>query len=619
MSDTYLKTIRIAGLLAVYVVVLLISLSLAMLVRFDFNVPAEYWTRFLISLPWIILLKVLLLSVFGQFRSLLTFFSLPDAKRIAMAMGAAALVEAAVWWLVGAEIVIPRGVIITDMLLSFLLLASMRSIMRVYRESLFISDHSSERSARKKTLIIGAGSSGATLLREILSKPGLAMNVVGFVDDDLSKIGSSIHARPIYGPITRLAEIIEHLGVGKAVIAMPGAKPTVVREVVAVLNQACVETDILPSVVQLLHREVTVSHLRQLEPEDLLGRDPVLLDDEEIAAVVKDRVAMVTGAGGSIGSELCRQLAAHLPEKLVLIERSEPSLFAIEQELRKAFPFLAIEPLAINVCEEGQMSAAFDMHSPSLVFHAAAHKHVPLMESQPAEALLNNVYGTEIVCRLAGTHQCSKLVLISTDKAVNPTNVMGASKRMAELVVQEYQRISGPGACAFSVVRFGNVLGSSGSVIPVFHKQIAEGGPVTVTHPEVTRYFMSIPEAVGLILQSAMQACGGEIFVLDMGEPVKITDLARQMIELSGFRPEEDIKIAYVGLRPGEKLYEEPIHAMENVGPTRHPKVRLLKNNRSHSPLPVLKELCHLRPMLSRTGNADIRRIMKTFVPEFHV
>jgi len=619
MNDTYSKTIRISGLLVVYVVILVFSLVLAVFVRFDFNVPQEYWGRVLISLPWIILIKVGLLAAFGQFRSLLTFFSLPDAKRIAMAMGIAALLELAAWWIVGADKVIPRGVIVTDMLLSFLLLSSMRSALRVYRESMFVSEYSSKLSARKRTLIIGAGSSGAALLREILSKPGLSMNVVGFVDDDPAKVGSSIHARPIYGPIARLAEIIEHLIVAKVVLAMPGAKPAVVREVVAVVNKAGVEVDILPSFVQLLHREVTISHLRQLEPEDLLGRDPISLDDAEIDKVIRDRVAMVTGAGGSIGSELCRQLAEHLPRKLILVERSEPALFSIEQELRRTFPFLAVEPLAVNVCEEGQMLSAFESHAPALVFHAAAHKHVPLMESQPAEAVLNNVYGTEIVCRLAGMHGCEKLVLISTDKAVNPTNVMGATKRMAELVVQEYQRITAPNGCAFSVVRFGNVLGSSGSVIPVFHRQIAEGGPVTVTHPEVTRFFMSIPEAVGLILQSAMQTCGGEIFVLDMGEPVKIRDLARQMIELSGFRPEEDIKIAYTGLRPGEKLYEEPIHAMENVGPTQHPKVRLLRNDRSYSDHPVLEELRRLRPLLSQTLEPDIRRIVQTFVPEFHV
>jgi FlaA1/EpsC-like NDP-sugar epimerase len=305
--------------------------------------------------------------------------------------------------------------------------------------------------------------------------------------------------------------------------------------------------------------------------------------------LIKGKVVMVTGAGGSIGSELCRQIAEQNPAKLLLIERSEPALFAIEQELIGSHRHVELVACATSVCDEESITRLFAKHRPQLVFHAAAHKHVPLMENQPAEALRNNSIGTEIVARLASLNGTAKFILVSTDKAVNPTNVMGASKRLAEMLLE--QKSSTESECAFAAVRFGNVLGSSGSVVPTFRRQIAAGGPLTVTHPEVTRYFMSIPEAVGLILQSALQAEGGEIFVLDMGDPVKIVDLARQMIELSGFKPDEDIKIEFTGLRPGEKLYEEPIHEMENIEPTSHPKVRRVRNNRSNGSGDLVAEL----------------------------
>jgi FlaA1/EpsC-like NDP-sugar epimerase len=387
----------------------------------------------------------------------------------------------------------------------------------------------------------------------------------------------------------KLAALVEELDLQKIIIAMPTAKPAVIKRLVEQINFLGVDHDILPSVAQLLHRQVTVSHLRRVDPEDLLGREAVTLDHEGIKALIKDRAVMVTGAGGSIGSELCRQIAEQNPAKLILVERSEPALFAIEQELIGSHRHVDLVASASSVCDQEAMTRLFANYQPALVFHAAAHKHVPLMESQPAEAIRNNAIGTSIVAGLAAGHGTAKFVLVSTDKAVNPTNVMGASKRLAEMLIE--QKSLAEADCAFAAVRFGNVLGSSGSVVPTFRRQIAAGGPLTVTHPEVTRYFMSIPEAVGLILQSALQAKGGEIFVLDMGEPVKIVDLARQMIELSGFKPDEDIKITFTGLRPGEKLYEEPIHEMENVEPTSHSKLRRLRNNRSNRSGDLFTEL----------------------------
>jgi FlaA1/EpsC-like NDP-sugar epimerase len=580
---------RLVVLLAAYSAILFLSLVFALLLRFDFQVGPEYWGRFWKSILWMLPLKLVALAFFGQFRTLLTYFSLPDAKRIAAAMGVSALVATAVWFAVGGTDVIPRGVIVSDMVISFLGLTAFRTSLRVYREKLAAPADGGVPSRKRRAAILGAGSAGAALLRDIQGRQGLGLDVVCFIDDDRAKIGGALHGKQVLGPTRKLASLVEELDLQKIIIAMPTAKPAVIKRLVEQLNALGIDHDILPSVAQLLHRQVTVSHLRRVDPEDLLGRESVALDHEGINALIKGKAVMVTGAGGSIGSELCRQIAEQNPARLVLVERSEPALFVIEQELLGSHRHVDLVACASSVCDEESIARIFAQQRPQLVFHAAAHKHVPLMENQPAEALRNNSIGTEIVARLASLNGTAKFILVSTDKAVNPTNVMGASKRLAELLLE--QKSASETGCAFAAVRFGNVLGSSGSVVPTFRRQIAAGGPLTVTHPEVTRYFMSIPEAVGLILQSALQAKGGEIFVLDMGEPVKIVDLARQMIELSGFKPDEDIKITFTGLRPGEKLYEEPIHEMENVEPTSHPKVRKLHNNRSNNPGDLIAEL----------------------------
>jgi FlaA1/EpsC-like NDP-sugar epimerase len=580
---------RLCVLLAAYLAILFLSLVIALLLRFDFNVGPEYWARFWKTIGWLLPLKLAALAFFGQFRTLLTYFSLPDAKRIAAAMGSSALVAFAAWFVIGGTYVVPRGVIVSDMVLSFLGLTAFRTALRIYREKLSAPTVGSGTGRKRRAAILGAGTAGAALLRDIQGRQGLGLDVVCFVDDDRSKIGGTIHGKQVLGPTRSLASLVEELDLQKIIIAMPTAKPAVIKRLVEQINALGIDHDILPSVAQLLHRQVTVSHLRRVDPEDLLGREAVALDHEGIKALIKGKVVMVTGAGGSIGSELCRQIAEQNPSKLILVERSEPALFAIEQELLGSHRYIDLVACASSVCDEESISRIFSKNRPHLVFHAAAHKHVPLMESQPAEAIRNNSIGTEIVARMASLHGTTKFILVSTDKAVNPTNVMGASKRLAEMLLE--QKSATETGCAFAAVRFGNVLGSSGSVVPTFRRQIAAGGPLTVTHPEVTRYFMSIPEAVGLILQSALQAQGGEIFVLDMGEPVKIVDLARQMIELSGFKPDEDIKITFTGLRPGEKLYEEPIHEMENVEPTSHRKVRLLRNNRSNGIGGIVSEL----------------------------
>jgi FlaA1/EpsC-like NDP-sugar epimerase len=605
---------RVAVLAAAYAGIAFSSLVLALLLRFDFDVAPEYWQRFWSTLVWLLPLKLLALAVCGQFRSLLTYFSLPDAKNIALAIGFSGLVAIVVWFGAGGSSVVPRGVIVSDTVISFLGLALLRTVLRVYRESL-ANAVSASSGRRRRTAILGAGSAGAALLRDIQGRHGLGLDVVCFIDDDGAKIGSTLHGTPVLGPLKKLASVAAELDLQKVIIAMPTAKPSLIRKVVDQANAAGLDHDILPSVAQLLHREVTVSHLRPVDPEDLLGREAVALDKEGISGLIKGKTVLVTGAGGSIGSELCRQIAAENPAKIVLVERSEPALFAIEQELVNAHRHVETVCCASGICDEQAMESLLRKTKPALLFHAAAHKHVPLMEDQPAEALRNNSLGTEIMARLAAAHGVAKFVLISTDKAVNPTSVMGATKRIAEMVIEEYHR-EASSDCAYSAVRFGNVLGSSGSVVPTFRRQISTGGPVTVTHPEVTRYFMSIPEAVGLILQSAVQSEGGETFVLDMGDPVKIIDLARQMIELSGFAPEEDIKIVFTGLRPGEKLYEEPIHHAEDVEPTGHAKVRRLRNIRGSSPHGLIAELASFfaKPP---DNNDNVKRWLAAKIPEY--
>lgn len=609
-------------LAAIYTGLLSGCLLGALLLRFDFEVPQEFWARLWRSFLWIIPVKLILLEVNGQFRSMLSYFSLPDAKRLLQAMAASAGVMLFVWYATGGDKMLPRAAILSDLILSFLALMALRTALRIYRERFKITEkkHAVRLQKSRRVVVIGAGSASSTLLMEILSKPGLGMEVVCFLDDDPRKAGTTLHGRRIVGPRNLLPEIVRDESITKAIIAMPGASPQIIKETVQMLNELGVEHDILPSVTQLLRRNVTVSHLRHVDPEDLLGRAPEVLDNVEIQKLIEEQVVMVTGAGGSIGSELCRQLAARRPAKLLLVERSEPALYAIEQELLRDFDVGVLEPLAVSVTDEPGLNRIFEIHKPSLVLHAAAHKHVPMMERQPAEAIQNNVIGSLLVSQCAQRHGVHRCILVSTDKAVNPTNVMGATKRVAELIwgaCQQMESERGDRGTLFAAVRFGNVLGSSGSVIPTFRAQIANGGPVTVTHPEINRFFMSIPEAAGLILQSALLSRGGEVFVLDMGEPIRIQDLARQMIELCGFRPDEDIKIDFTGLRPGEKLYEEPVHQSENIQVTKHPKVRLLMNGARCDGGGVLSSVEGLKSRLNEMSKPELIEWLSLTVPEY--
>lgn len=613
MPITLAPGVRLFVLLALYALASVASLFFSYLLRFDFEIPTNYFEQARTVILWVLPLKLLLLAAFGQFRSLLSFFSFPDAKRLVLAMGIAALIMLGVWYLISPRYAPPRSVIVTDFLTLLFFLYGIRATFRVIREKA----HQTRTivASRKGTAIIGAGFSGAALCHEIQARRGLGMNVVAFFDDDPRKHGTQVHGINVYGAPERLPGLKEELGLQKAIIAMPSASSKRVREVFCILNQHGLENDILPSMSEILEKRVTVSRLRQVELQDLLGRKQVHLETDAIRETLQGSTVMITGGGGSIGTELCRQVAANFPALLVVIERSEFAAFQIEQELRSQFPELALDVQVADVRDEARLRGVLDSRRPSIVFHAAAHKHVPMMERQGAEAIMNNTLATAKLARWCADAGTSLFLLISTDKAINPTSLMGASKRLAELGLQALQQ-EFAGRIRFAAVRFGNVLGSSGSVIPIFKKQIAEGGPVTVTHPEVTRYFMTVHEAAGLVIQSATLCEGGEIFVLDMGEQMKVSDMARQMIALSGLRPGEDIEIRYIGLRPGEKLFEELWHNGERLEQTRHPKIRALVSAPPSSTL-LKAQFQEIEGNLPRMHEAELKAWIQLFVPEY--
>ena len=464
-----------------------------------------------------------------------------------------------------------EGVCIADMFATVLLLAGLRMFIRLYYEA----SQTVEVGRLKRFLIVGAGNAGEALLREIHRMPVVQYEVIGLIDDDPAKQGSHIHGIPVLGTVDKLPQICKEYNIDEIAIAMPSASHQQLRRVIQVCNGTKIRFRTVPSITDIASGKFSVSQIRDVDIKDLLGREAVQLELESIEAFAKDKVILVTGAGGSIGSEMCRQLSIFKPKLLLLVEQAENPLFYIERELRKSFPDVCMEPIICNITDKIHLDKIFDKYKPQIVIHAAAHKHVPLMELNPAQAIRNNIIGTKTVADAAEKYGVNNFVMISTDKAVNPTSIMGSSKRIAEMYIQDLSRTS---KTHFVTVRFGNVLDSEGSVVPIFKKQIAEGGPVTVTHPEMKRYFMTIPEASQLVLQAATMGKGGEIFVLDMGEPVKIADLARELITLSGFSPEEDIEIQFTHPRPGEKLFEELSIEGEDMQRTRHPKISIWKN-----------------------------------------
>ncbi|MHC4292704.1 MAG: polysaccharide biosynthesis protein [Planctomycetota bacterium] len=503
----------------------------------------------------------------------------------------------------------PQSLFLLDMAGTFLLLAGLRMVVRLYYEEF----RTIESSRLKRFLIIGAGNAGEALLREIHRMTIAQFDVVGFIDDEAAKQGISIHGIPVLGTVEQLPEICSDKDIDEIAIAIPSATHQQLRRVIQVCEGTKIRFRTVPSITDIASGKFRVSQIRDVDINDLLGREVIELDLELIETFIKDKTILVTGAGGSIGSEMCRQICLFQPKLLLLAEQAENPLFYIERELRSTFSDVLIKAVVCNITDKVRVEEVFEKHKPQVVIHAAAHKHVPLMELNPGEAIKNNTFGTKIIADASDKFGCTNFVMISTDKAVNPTSIMGSSKRIAEMYIQDLDRTSDT---HFVTVRFGNVLGSEGSVVPIFKKQIAEGGPVTVTHPEMKRYFMTIPEASQLVLQAATMGKGGEIFVLDMGEPVKIVDLARELITLSGFKVGEDIEILYMGVRPGEKLFEELRIKGEDMQATRHPKISIWKN----LPMDRNKLREGLESLSQVAGTQELGKIVnriKELVPEY--
>ena len=580
---------------------------LAYWLRFNFDIPDQYFSGMVSALAWVVPLHAAVFVALGVHRGLWRYVSVKDLQRIVLAVAlAAALVGGGVFMLQLHDV--PRSVLILQPLLLIMAMGGMRFAYRAWREHQLYGGVHLE---GEPVLILGAGDAAVMLLREL--KRSTEWRVVGLLDDEADKHGRAIDGVPVLGALREVAEHAARLQVRNVIIAMPSAAAGIRRRAAESAAAAGLTVLTVPAIDDLLSGRVSISSLRKVELEDLLGRDPIRLDDEGLHHLLTGRRVLVTGAGGSIGSELCRQIARYAPGRLVFFEQSEFALYRIEQEFAAQFPEIGIVCVVGDVKDEAGLAATFATHRPEVVFHAAAYKHVPLMENENAwQALRNNVLGTSCVAHAAMSAGVGKFVMVSTDKAVNPTNVMGASKRLAEMACQALQ-LQGSDT-QFVTVRFGNVLGSSGSVIPRFREQIARGGPVTVTHPDIIRYFMLIPEAAQLVLQAGLMGQGGEIFVLDMGEPVKIVDLARDMIRLSGYS-EEEIKIVFTGLRPGEKLYEELLADGEHTLPTLHPKLRIARAQASLSAAALDELLAWLQG--PPQDEAAVKRRLAERVPEY--
>jgi FlaA1/EpsC-like NDP-sugar epimerase len=579
----------------------------AYLLRFNFELPESFASDMLRTLVWVVPLQGVVFWFMGLYRGLWRYASVNDLRQIFLAVLVAAAMIPMVLWMFRIHAIVPRSVLVINPTLLLLIMGGSRFAYRMWKEH---GLYQGIRLRGEPVLVLGAGDAAVSLSKELSRSHDWRQ--VGFLDDDENKLGLVLNGVKVLGGIDGLPQWVERLGVCRAIIAMPRATHQQRKRVIDLCGQAGIKVLSVPAFDDLMSGRVAISQLRAIELDDLLGRDPVQLDNEGLHALLTDKVVMVTGAGGSIGAELCRQIARFEPSRLLLYEQSEFSLYNIEQELQINQPDLECEYLIGDVCNEPRLDQVMGKYHPAVIFHAAAYKHVPLMEVQNAwQAVRNNVLGTWCVASAAQRHGVAKFVLISTDKAVNPTNVMGASKRLAEMVCQGLQQAEGT---RFVMVRFGNVLGSNGSVIPKFREQIAKGGPVTVTHPEITRYFMSIPEAAQLVLQAGLMGKGGEIFVLEMGEPVRIVDLARELIRLSGLS-EDDIKIKFTGLRPGEKLYEELLADSEHTLPTPHPKLRIAQACKVDAAW--LEKLLTWANTAAAQDDVSVKFALEQWVPEY--
>ncbi|WP_202079420.1 nucleoside-diphosphate sugar epimerase/dehydratase [Caldalkalibacillus salinus] len=591
---------------------LLVSLAIlyAYLLRFDFKIPEQYISQ----IPYIIVSFGLIVIVsnycFGIYKRMWRYASIGELislfKVAGISTGAFFILYTGYKFLVD-PVVIPRSIFLISFGLLILLVGGSRLAWRMWRDSYIkIQPH------HRRALIVGAGNAGTFVARELKHNPGGSFYPIAFVDDDDTKHHLEVMGLPVLGSRKDIPNIVKNYDIDDIIIAIPSAKRKEVRKIFDIGKETSAKVKILPKVADLIEGKVSIQKIRDVKVEDLLGRDPVQVDLEGIMGYVTAKRVLVTGAGGSIGSELCRQVSQFNPELLILLGHGENSIYQIEMELRRTYPHLDILPIIADVQDKDRIDEVYKTLQPEVVFHAAAHKHVPLMERNPVEAVKNNIIGTKNVAECASKYGTERFVLISTDKAVNPTSVMGATKRVAELIVESLNETS---FTKFTAVRFGNVLGSRGSVIPLFKRQIEQGGPVSVTHPEMVRYFMTIPEAVQLVIQAGALTKGGEVFILDMGEPVKILDLAQDLIRLSGFTPDEDIKIKFSGIRPGEKLYEEILTKEEGATSTKHDRIFIGKTANWTSK-EMEKEIQQLQSVLHKSP-VDIKKALRQIVPTF--
>ena len=584
-----------------------ITLYLSLVLRFDSDIPLQYFALFKETYIVVTIIALCSFFVFNLYNRIWKYASIDELISIVLATSFGTLTVLGYTFMMGQTF--PRSIYILFWLLLTTFIGGSRFILRTFNG---VTPMLRRSEGVRNVMVIGAGEAGSMVIQEFKKHPDLKMRPVVIIDDDENKHGMRIHGVKVFGGRHDIPEMVLRKNVKEIIIAMPSIDRLQIREIVNICSKTKCKLRILPGVYELLDGKVSIKRLRDVKIEDLLGREPVKVNLEEISGYIQNKVVLVTGGGGSIGSELCRQIARFEPKELVIFDISENNVYSLEFDLKTLFPNIKYTALIGSVRDKGRLEYIFEEYRPNVVFHAAAHKHVPLMELNATEAIKNNVFGTLNVAEAANKYNAERFTLISTDKAVNPTNIMGASKRIAEIIAQ---MMSMKSETVFSAVRFGNVLGSDGSVVPLFKKQIESGGPVTVTHPEVIRYFMTIPEAVQLVIQAGALAKGGEIFILDMGEPVKIADLARDMIKLSGLEPDVDIEVDYIGLRPGEKLFEELLLNEEGITATKYKKIFIAKPTFTDVDA-FESELGELRELLFNS-NTEVKDIIKKIVPTY--
>jgi FlaA1/EpsC-like NDP-sugar epimerase len=596
---------------ATHAALVVLAYGLAYAIRFDFDVPRIEADVYWVTLPYVLVVRVGLLEWFRLHQGYWRHFSLRDLLQLALAVSLGSVLFTAARFLPGPLHAMPRSVIVLDWLIAMFLLGGVRLAVRYLRES-----QPMRRAKGRRTLIIGAGEATEQLLRQLLHDERATMHVVGLIDDDAEKLGRTLHDIPVLGTSRELKDLVARHNVALLVLAMPSANGEQIAAIVDRCRETAVDLKIVPSLDDLLTGRAQIGQLRDVQIEDLLGREPVQLDLAHVQRDLAGKSVLVTGGAGSIGSELARQIALYHPSRLVIFDRAESPLYYTHLEVSRAHPELEVVPVMGSVTNPARLEETFQTYRPDYVFHAAAYKHVPMLEANMVEAVWNNVFGTLRVAECAASHGARKFILISTDKAINPTSILGATKRVAERVVLELPTLCGPGT-DFRVVRFGNVLGSDGSVVPLFKRQLAAGGPLRVTHPEVTRYFMTIPEAVQVVLQAtALPEAEGRISILEMGHPIRILHLAEQLIRLSGLEPHRDITIEFTGLRPGEKMHEDLVSAGEVTIPTSIDKIRVVQRNGTNGEF-VEAALERLFVTLVKGQRADVLNAISALVPEY--